>query len=156
VLGGTTVKQLIELSGQHLSIRAIARRLDISRNTGGSTYGPLRYQWHAAGEVDTLPRQAEDLPLPHAGVKRDGDDGVQVRVLGQPAGRRQPRGLVTPEVAEPAIRLPPHLDVRHVAAEAPLLGEPQEAPQDAQVPVDRGRRDGPLELPVNSVAWFRS
>jgi transposase len=27
------VKQLIELSGQHLSIRAIARRLDISRNT---------------------------------------------------------------------------------------------------------------------------
>jgi len=33
VLGGVTVKQLIELSGQHLSIRAIARRLDISRNT---------------------------------------------------------------------------------------------------------------------------
>ena len=33
MLGGATVKQLIELSGQHLSIRAIARRLDISRNT---------------------------------------------------------------------------------------------------------------------------
>jgi transposase len=33
VLGGVTVKQLVELSGQHLSIRAIARRLDISRNT---------------------------------------------------------------------------------------------------------------------------
>jgi transposase len=33
VLGGATVKQLIELSGQNLSIRAIARRLDISRNT---------------------------------------------------------------------------------------------------------------------------
>jgi len=33
VLGGSTVKQLVELSGQHLSIRAIARRLDISRNT---------------------------------------------------------------------------------------------------------------------------
>jgi len=33
VLGGATVKQLIELSGQHLSIRAIARRLDILRNT---------------------------------------------------------------------------------------------------------------------------
>jgi len=33
VLGGATVKQLVELSGQHLSIRAIARRLDISRNT---------------------------------------------------------------------------------------------------------------------------
>jgi hypothetical protein len=27
VLGGATVKQLVELSGQHLSIRAIARRL---------------------------------------------------------------------------------------------------------------------------------
>ena len=27
------MKQLIELSGQHLSIRAIARRLDLSRNT---------------------------------------------------------------------------------------------------------------------------
>jgi transposase len=33
VLGGATVKQLIELSGRQLSIRAIARRLDISRNT---------------------------------------------------------------------------------------------------------------------------
>jgi transposase len=33
VLGGVTVKQLVELSGQQLSIRAIARRLDISRNT---------------------------------------------------------------------------------------------------------------------------
>src|SRR5207247_3836693 len=30
---GTTVKQLVELSGQQLSIRAIARRLAISRNT---------------------------------------------------------------------------------------------------------------------------
>jgi transposase len=33
VLGGATVKQLVELSGQHLSIRGIAKRLDISRNT---------------------------------------------------------------------------------------------------------------------------
>ena len=33
MLGGATVKQLIELSEQHLSIRAIARRLNISRNT---------------------------------------------------------------------------------------------------------------------------
>jgi len=33
VLRGATVKQLIELAGQHLSIRAIARRLGISRNT---------------------------------------------------------------------------------------------------------------------------
>lgn len=33
MLGGATVKQVVELSGQHLSIRAIARRLDISRNT---------------------------------------------------------------------------------------------------------------------------
>jgi hypothetical protein len=42
VLGGATVKQLIELSGQHLSIRAIARRLDISRNTapGGPVAKP--------------------------------------------------------------------------------------------------------------------
>jgi transposase len=33
VLGGATVKQLVELSGQQVSIRAIAQRLDISRNT---------------------------------------------------------------------------------------------------------------------------
>ena len=33
MLGGATVKQLVELSGQHLSIRGIAKRLDISRNT---------------------------------------------------------------------------------------------------------------------------
>jgi hypothetical protein len=38
VLGGTTVKPLVELSGQQLSIRAIARRLDVSRTPSASTY----------------------------------------------------------------------------------------------------------------------
>ena len=32
-LAGTTVKRLVKLSGQHLPIRTITRRLDISRNT---------------------------------------------------------------------------------------------------------------------------
>jgi transposase len=36
VLGGATVKQFIELSGQHLSIRAIARRLDVSRKAAAA------------------------------------------------------------------------------------------------------------------------
>jgi hypothetical protein len=65
------VKQLIELSGQHLSIRAIARKLDISRNV-------VRKYMRAPGlqgsgvYVDGLraPQRFEAADLPRAGEPR--------------------------------------------------------------------------------------
>ncbi len=60
---------------------------------------------HPAGEIDALPRQAENLPAAHPGVQRDRHDGPQVRILRPLAGVEEPHGVGFGQVAESALRL---------------------------------------------------